>query len=228
MADDYESHRRRLQQEAEAAHRAWIRKLTPAQRAKLKSLGVLDPPDDSSEVGGHSPWQEVDAAESPLAKVDFDPSESLDSAASLLAERFGIPEPTAAAILQWHTKATEDALIRRQSDLLAIVVGGLIASKNIKIASAGLAYAAQLDAVNGLGCQAEYARSLGVSRSALSKSTRAWERDLGLQKSPHQKSAEACQTYSEIGKTNHWRTQKVSARALLARLRPPTSDPAQS
>ncbi len=228
MADDYESHRRRQQRDAEAAHGNWIRRLTPAQRAKLKSMGVLEAPDDSAEVGGHSPWQEVDAAESPLAKVDFVPSETLDSPACLLAERFDIPEATAVEILKWHIQSTEDALIQRQSDLLAIVVGGLIASKNIRISSAGLAYAAQLDAVNGLGCQADYARSLGVSRSAVSKSVRAWERDLGLQKGPHQKSAAACLTYSEIGKSNHWRSQKVTAGALLARLRPPTSDPASS
>lgn len=228
MADEYEAHARNLNERATIAHREWVRSLTPSMRKKLKGMGVLDPPDDSPEVGGHSPWQEVDAAESPLAKIDADPAKEIDSRVEIIADEWGLTLEAAAALLKWHDEAVAAAIYQNQSDLLAIVVGGLIGAKNIKIASAGLAFAAQLDAVNGLGSQSDYARSLGVSKSAISKSTRAWERDLGLQKSPHQKSASACETYSRIGKDNHWRTQKVSAAALLLRLSPPKSDPSKS
>ena len=227
MADEYATHARDLHARAKAAHREWVAKLTPKGRAFLERAGLLAPPEDSTEVGGHSPWQSLDAAESPSARTVPDPTEC-DTPAERIAEAFDIPLPLATRILDWHELATRDAIYQSQSDLLAIVVGGLLAAKYVRISTAGLAFAANLAATNNLGTPAKFARSLRVSRSALSKSTKAWQRQLQLEPSPHQKSAEACEVYSRIGRTNHWRKQKVSASALLSRLRPQKSDPSCS
>lgn len=218
MAADYEAHARDLHRRSTAAHLEWVKGLTPAQRAKLASMGVLQPADDRHEVGGHSPWQERDAAESHYARIEADPT-GIDSPEERLADLFEIPIATAKRILDWHRVALDAALYQREGDLLAIVVGGLLAAQNPRLSAAGLAFATNLDATNGLGSQAEFARSLKVSRQAVSKVTKAWQSDLGLQPGANQKSAAACAEYSRIGLTDHWRSRKATATALLARMR---------
>ena len=99
---------------------------------------------------------------------------------------------------------------------MAIVVGGLIAAKNIRICSAGLAFAAKLAASNGYKSQADYAREHKVSRQALSKATKGWQRSLRLSTSVHQKSESACDTYRDIGKESHVRDRKKTAAELMA------------
>ena len=101
-----------------------------------------------------------------------------------------------------------------------MVVGGLLASKNVRIASAGLAFASSMASANGLGSQAEYSRRIGVSRTIISKSVIAWQRQLNLHTSPFQKSEAACATYSQVAKDHHWRTQKATA-VKLRNLRKP-------
>ena len=219
MSADYATHAARQQAAAKAAHAKWLCELSPEQRKTLARLGVFDAPDDSHEVGGHSPMQLADIADSPIARVDPDIAAALDTETEIIADQFGVDLPAAARILAWHAAAMAHAMLTREADLLAVVVGGLLASKNVRIASAGLAFASSMAAVNGLGSQAEYARSIGVSRTILSKSAKAWQRQLNLHTSPFQKSEAACTTYSAVAKARHWRKQKVTATALSERLR---------
>lgn len=215
MGDDYQERAARMNQAAKSAHKEWVASLTPSQRRNLEKLGVLDPAKDRHEVGGHSPHQISDVAETSIARDDTDPTATIDDPASLLADEFGLPLDVAEQLHAWHQQSCEAALRQREGDLLSIVIGGLISSKNIRISAAGLAFAAELDAVNGLGTQAAYARLLGVTRSSISKSVKAWRRSLQLRRSSHQKSDEACQTYSEVGKKNHWRRQTTTASRIL-------------
>lgn len=214
---DYNAHRNSLQAKASAAHKEWLTNLSDDQKANLRRLGVLDAPVDNLEVGGHSPFQIRDAAESPACRTESDMT-ALDGEAELLADEFDLDLPTAIKITRWKDSSVNAAMATHEADLLGIVVGGLLASKNIPIAAAGLAFATNIAATSGLGCPAEYARHLGVSRSIVSKAIKFWRRQLNLRISPWQKSDEACATYSRIGKTNHWRAQKTSARILSARL----------
>jgi len=219
MSADYSQHASRQQAAAKAAHAKWLCELSPEQRKTLTHLGVFDAPDDSHEVGGHSPMQLADIADSPIARVDPDIALALDTETEILADMFGVSLALAARILAWHAADVTHAMLTREADLLAVVVGGLLASKNVRIASAGLAFASSMAAANGLGSQAEYARSIGVSRTILSKSAKAWQRQLKLHTSPFQKSEAACATYSQVAKDRHWRNQKVTATALAGRLR---------
>ena len=219
MSADYQNHATRQQAAAKKAHAAWVSGLTPEQRKNLSRLGVFESPDDSHEVGGHSPMQVADIADSPLARIDPDFAAAIDSEIEILADRFGVDLATAQKIIAWHAHDLATSLITREADLLAVVVGGLLASKNVRIASAGLAFASSMAAANGLGSQAEYSRSIGVSRTIISKAVKAWQRQLNLHTSPFQKSEAACETYSQVAKARHWRTRKVTAAALTAKLR---------
>lgn len=217
--EDYHSHRRRLHETATTTHREWVAGLDAKQRKKLQDLGVLEPADDSPEVGGHSPYQVNDVADTPLASIDPDIAKEVDDAISQLADDFKVPLETARALFSWHAEQTAAAVREHEGDLLSIVIGGLISSQNIRISAGALAFATELDALNGIGSQAAYARKLGVTRSALSKAVKGWRRSLGLRRNAHQKSAAACESYSENGKNNHWRKQKVTASRFLTFLR---------
>jgi hypothetical protein len=218
MPDDYDAYARDLHRKATAAHLEWVKSLSPEQRKKLGQMGILQPAEDRSEVGGHSPWQERDAAESHYARIESDPGD-LDSPAERIADYFEIPITTARRVLDWHRTSIESALFQHEGDLLAIVVGGLLAAQNPRLSAAGLAFATNLDATNGLGSMAAFGRTLNISRQAVSKVTKAWQRDLGLKPGANQKSTEACEKYSAIGLSDHWRKKKVKAADLLARFK---------
>ena len=212
------AHAARLNEKAKAAHESWVKSLTPEQVGNLRRLGVLEPPNDTHEVGGHSPTQVADLADTPLVGFTPDIAADIDGMDDILADQFGVPHVTAKAILAWHQQTLIETLRTREADLLSIVVGGLLAAKNIRIASAALAFASNMAAANGLGCQAEYARKLGVSRTIMSKAVLSWKRQFGLLQSPYQKTEEACATYSEVAKQKHWRKAKVSAVSLAQKL----------
>jgi len=221
---DYHEHARHLQKEATLAHRKWVRSLTPDQRRNLKRLGVLEPAEDHPEVDGHNPHNVADVANSSRARIERDPADEIDSIAATLADKYGITTDQADELLQWHLEEVASTLTKHEGELLAIVVGGLISSKNVQVAAAGLAFAAKLSGLNGYHSQAEFGRRHNLSVAAISKSTKAWQRDLGLSTSVHQKSEAACQTYSQIGTTAHWRTQKVKAARYLKRIKSNTPD----
>lgn len=228
-ATTYDDHARSLQAKAKKAHAEWLASMKPEERAHLREMQLDAPPDDSTEVGGHSPFSLSDIADSALAKCETDMS-SFDLPEDDLADRFNITRQKAAAILEWHRIEVENATRREKANYLQIIVGGLLASKNPKLNSAGLAFAANLAALNGLPCQREFARQNHISASAISKVVRSWQRSLDLTPSAHQKSEEACKVYSQVGKNRHWRSQKIragTATALLARLRP-TSNPSNN
>jgi hypothetical protein len=216
---DYQSHASRLNAKATAAHKAWVAGLNAEQRANLKRLKILDVDDDSHEVGGHSPMQTADIADSPLARCDPDYAALIDGEAGALADRFGVTYAIAEAILAHYGTTLAAALRTHEADLLSVVVGGLLSSKNVRIACGGLAFASGMVAANALGSQADYARSIGVSRTIISKSVKAWQRQLNLRPSNFQKSEAACETYSAVAKDRHWRKQKVSASELARRIK---------
>ena len=230
MNSQYELHASRMQREAREAHAIWFSKISPEEKQRAKALGVDTPPEDDSEVGGHSPYSTNDVSESPLASISFDFSEIIDTPSEAFAEQFGISAAQAAKIMRWHHTVVKDSLSRHLAQMLGIIVGGLLSAKNPKLSSAGLAFSVGLDALNGLGCQREYSIKNGLSPSALSKVVKAWQRSLGLRPSVHQKSEEACSTYSEVGKARHWRTQRVTPSAaskLLLKMQT-TTNPANN
>lgn len=215
----YDEHAKNLQAKARTAHAEWFAGLSEAEKARAKALHIDTLPDDSTEVGGHSPYSVSDIADSPLAKCESEFGN--DTPEDELADRYGIPPETAKAILEWHRQETADAIRLEQANYLQIIVGGLLASNNPKLNAAALAFAANLDALNGLPNQREFAKLNHISRQAVSKVVIAWKKALQLTPSAHQKSEHACRIYSEVGKKKHWRGRKIkasTASALLSRI----------
>lgn len=222
-ARDYDEHARNLHSRATAAHVEWLASMSPGERQRVKALHLDAPPDDDNEVGGHSPYSLNDIADTPLARIDPDFALEIDQPHEILAEEFGLTSDQARQLLTWHAREVTAAVDREKANYLQLIVGGLLSSKNPKLNAAGLAFAAGLAALNGLPCQREYARQNHVSAQAVSKVVTGWQRALNLRPSAHQKSAQACETYSHVGKTRHWRARPItatSAAALLSRLRP--------
>lgn len=216
----YESHRRKQADEARKAHAEWVANLSGPERARLKSADLLDYSDDDGDVGGHSPWSPGDIADSDLAS--YIPDDPTDSPEAEIADAFGIPIETARRILEWHREKVADAIRGQLAHQLSLIVGGLLSSRNAKLSAAGLAFAANLAALNGLGCQRTFAKRIRVSPQAVSKVVGAWRDMLHLKPSVHQKSEEARKAYSAKGFQDHWRHRKAapatSATDLLARL----------
>lgn len=217
---NYEDHAKQLNNRARKAHAEWWAGLSVEDKRKARDLHIDTAPDDNPEVGGHSPYSLSDIADTPLAKCD--PNLDIDSPEDTLADAFGLTPKQATQIMRWHLAEVEIATRREKAKYLSIIVGGLLATKNPKLNAAGLAFAANLAALNGLPCQREYARQNHISASAISKVVTAWGRSLDLIPSVHQKSEKACKVYSQVGKTRHWRSRKIkasTATTLLQKIR---------
>ena len=214
----YAEHANRLQARATQEHLRWLATMSPRDRKRVGQLGLDHPSHDDCEVAGHSPYQPADAADSAAARTEIDFAALLDSEQDTLADELGISPEAAGRVLKWAERELRAAVVKHEAFLLQLVVGGLLSAKNPKLSCAGLAFAAQLGTLNGLGSQSAYAQANGISRSAISKVHRFWKRMLRLRTGPHGKSEKACQHYSEIGKASHWRHRKATASELLKRL----------
>lgn len=218
----YIDHARQQQAAAAKAYTTWVASLSPKDRLHLQRHDLITPPTDEHEVGGHSPYSLSDIADTPLARTDTDYAREIDRPHEILADEFNLTTEQARAIITWHHQQIQVAINKEKANYLQIIVGGLLSSKNPKLNAAGLAFAAGLAALNGLPCQREYARINHVSRQAISKVVKSWQESLDLHPSAHQKSQSACQTYSHVGKTNHWRDRHFKASMatkLLSRLK---------
>lgn len=88
------------------------------------------------------------------------------------------------------------------------IVGVFLSTPNAKVSAGGLAFAAGLSALNGLNSQTAYAKRIGLTKSAISKSVRFWKHLLDLPENPHMKTEKACSSYSSAQTQNHWRNKK--------------------
>ena len=68
----------------------------------------------------------------------------------------------------------------------------LKAESNVKLLVAGLAYAADLAVTNQLGTMQDWAVRNGLSRAAVLKVAKFWQRELGLPASSHMRGEEKC------------------------------------
>jgi hypothetical protein len=203
MSEEYELHRRRQLDEARDAFNAFVGKLTPAQRAKLGKVGK--PADDTEMVNGHT----VDVVELPSASYRTDLAAEIDTFGETIAERFGLGLEAAYLLAEWMANEIAQRAMNYRAQDLNRISGVFIDSKNPKLFSAGLAFAANIASINGLGTQAEFARQLGLSRAAVSKATKFWQSFLNLPPSPHMKSAKACEKYRKKAREDHWRRRKL-------------------
>jgi hypothetical protein len=182
---DYNRRAQHQYQQYTAAYKDWVASLTPEEHAKAVSMGLAEPLQDSPRVSGHAPGEDRDAAESPLAKTNFNFS------------AFDQDTPRETGANPWHDPFTSLTLQR--------VIGGIISSDNALIAVTALAFALNLDALNGLGSIREAAKKFGVSPEAISKKKRQWEKDLEIPPNAFAKSQAAKLALSIAQQTKHWK-----------------------
>jgi len=206
-------------------YRAWVASLPPEERARLKKAGVAAPYDDEGVVI-HSHGPEItltsrDAPDSSAASVSPDMALLCDQLRDDLAERFGHAEGDQGSAERWKKVAAymaarvEEESRRYQSWLMNKLVGALIDAPNPKLSVAGLAFASDIAALNGYSDMAAYARRIGVSRAAVSKSKRYWQTMLDLPESSHGKPAATREKLRRVTRERHWRRRKFKASDLL-------------
>ncbi len=167
------------------AYKEWVADLPPVEREKLlEQKGLLEPL-VGHHVGGHSPDAKGDIAESSRASSE-------DHAIG--AE----PELATSSDSQLSTH-----------EVISRIVGLLIAAPNVRLSAYALAFAANLNALNGLGTQGDAARAIGVSATILSRRIEETRELLGLPRSAHQKGDPARLAAKKATSTNHWRNRKT-------------------
>jgi hypothetical protein len=155
-----------------------------------------------------------DAAERSLASYTPNLAKEIDDEPSILAERAGLKLWQAREIFRFIEERVERRVVAEKCNVIVRVVGVFLkAGSNVKLLVAGLAYAADLAVTNQLGTMQDWAVRNGLSRAAVSKVAKFWQRELGLPASSHMRAEEKCQAYSEAQQKKHWRKQKVGEAA---------------
>lgn len=184
--DDYDRRRRLLNQTYSAEFTRWWDSLSEVDRAAARSQGIIGPLIDTDRVSGHAPGEDRDAAESNRAQVGF---------------RYGAEETAETAAPSMSGFPIELLLTIQR------IAGMLISEENPKISVAALAFALNLDALNGLGSLREYAKKIGVSPEAISKKKREWEKELHIPPNAFAKTATAKAALSFAQSTKHWKNR---------------------
>jgi hypothetical protein len=145
-----------------------------------------------------------------LHHVDF--AERVDKLSDQLMEKFGFPLEIAELLAVFMVQTIEQQSIAYKAWLFGKVCGEVLNAKNVKLSVAGLAFASNLAALNGIPSIRAFAKQNHVSPEAVSKVKRKWQKDLLLPDSPHSKDAQARAAYSEVQSSDrHWRKQKFTA-----------------
>lgn len=208
----YEEHREIEEGKYLESYETWVSKLSTKQKRELGRMGLLKPDPGYRETKSYQLPEDVDMENMKTLSYKVDMSEGLDRLTDQFQEMLDIDEEKARKLAKWHYQHVSAEVTKREGFLLQRIVAGFIGTSNAKLSAAGLAFAADLAALNGLKNQAEYARKNNVSRSIVSRHTKFWSRLLELRPSSHMKSEEACEKYAEIGKTQHWRKKKYGKR----------------
>jgi hypothetical protein len=185
----------------ETTYQQWVESLSPEERRKLEEAGCDTPYDDHNQVSGHL-GEDEDPASLAVGTVVEDRSIS-----DWLADN-SFPPHLADELIEQVQAHLEREQTMHYAQGLNRILGELLATPNVRLSCAGLCFALNLDAVNGLGTMAQAARQLCVTRASISKAAQRWRDLLGESHiSPHLKSKEARAAYSISQKQKHWRRQ---------------------
>ncbi len=135
------------------------------------------------------------------------------SDAYLLVQKLAFPselDSKARGLLAWHNRAAARKAEKIKVRAMERIVGGFLDCANSKLTAAGLAYASDLALTANLGTMQDYALKIAVSRAAISKNAKIWQRELDLPAASNMRAAEKCRAYSEAQKAKHWRNQKFT------------------
>jgi len=199
------------------AYEEWENSLSSRERALL---GRASAP-DLEDYRAHTSKREVigalgDAAERSAASYSPNMEKEIDRDADHLAEIAGLSKQQALIAGIYLRQRIEEEAARREAMVITTIAGSFMRTKNPKLLAAGLAFASDLAITAGMGTMQDWAVENSVSRAAVSKTAKFWQRNLKLPAGSHMRPEEKCRAYSEAQKTKHWRNQKVRAAALGA------------
>ena len=203
----YWDHLRRQEMEYLLEYENFEATLTPEQRAALGRAAAPDLEDHKAlgtrrEVMG----LERDIAESSIASEDwvFEDSEE-DQIRELCPS---LPAEEVQALVGRFEGLVDREAARRKAEVLLMLVGHFLDCKNVRLESAALAFAMGLSDVGGCTTMHEWSQRNGVTRAAVSKQAKSWQRKLDLPEGPHMRPESSCASYS-AGQKNHWRRREV-------------------
>ena len=220
---DYTQTQNRRDAEHSEAYRKWYAMLSPEEKKTLAkgdahltgsarlNLPYVQNPKKARRDNDPDRQESEERASENRASYSPDISASVDTLADQLAERFGVSGDTAKRIVAWHNEAVEREAITYKAFLFQRVIAGFIEPGNLRVRAGALAFAAGLDALNGLGSLREFSKKVGVSPAIVSRVKLWWQKELNLSPSPHGKSEQARANYSTAQKEKHWRNKKCQS-----------------
>lgn len=202
MGSTYEEHRRRSEAAYLVAYEEFERGLSDSAREALGNAAVPDLEEHKTMNTRRTIIGDRDVAD--LAWVDW--REIEENPVDIWMERLPSLTLAEAQKLQEIHEAlvNSEAEERRAADLVQLVAT-FLDSSNVRLQAAALAFAAGLPVVSGARTMTEWAAAHGVTKAALSKIARQWQRRLNLPPGPHLKEIELCRKYSKSQNEGHWR-----------------------
>jgi hypothetical protein len=95
-------------------------------------------------------------------------------------------------------------------DGLRLTIGVLIGSSNLRLSVVALCYASGMSACAQWRNQSDAARSIGVTRQALNKAIRQWQKLLDLPTNQYTATSERRQKLSVVQTQKHWRKRSFT------------------
>jgi hypothetical protein len=145
-----------------------------------------------------------DAAESSLASYCPDIASDVDRIADELME-LGLPKEIVERLSKWHEQRVNREAESAKAKVIVKIVGEFLLKSNVKLQAAGLAYAADLAVVYGMGSMDSWAKMNALSRQAVSKNANFWRRELELPGGSYMRDDKTREAYREAQLKNHWR-----------------------
>lgn len=204
----YQDHVRRQELAYVVEYENFEAGLTPEQRIALGKAAAPDIPDHITSNSKHLVFGiSRDISESSIASVDWQEIED-DPVDYWQEELPSISRADEVRLQEIHcAKLAREAEERRAADLLQLISVFLDAG-NLRLNAAGLAFAAGLPSVGGCHSMHEWAQAHGVTRVALSKTARLWQKRLNLPPGPHLRADDLCEVYSQAQTKSHWRNRQ--------------------
>lgn len=97
-----------------------------------------------------------------------------------LAEKLGVTLDVAQRIFDWHNAASARNAERIKMQAIVRIAAVFLDCANTKLSAAGLIFAGGFTLQYAIGSMQDYAASIGVSRAAIIKNVKFWQRELDL------------------------------------------------
>lgn len=139
-----------------------------------------------------------------------DMAAEIDRPEEVMAERWGVLPAVAAEILAAMDEEMERRMRGERAELLRVLAGEVLSKGLSTVKTWGLAFAADLDSLNGMPTQGEIARRLGLNKATVSHWVSYWRDLLELRRNRHEKRDQTRVLLAQVQTEDHWSRRKGS------------------